>query len=122
MKADYKGNSAEAQILLDKWNEKSEKVRELGKEMLDIQKEIEERFSPYKVGDILKEKDTGKEHCISSIKVLPYLLDKNNTFGVQKISFDCATKLIKKDGSLSTYNSCIWREDEVEPTGRHIDL
>lgn len=116
-----KEDSTLAQKLLVTWNDKRKEIEALETEMKEIERQICETFPRFKIGDILREVESGKRHVIKKIRVSEWQL-KGGFGGEPQIEFEYTTHPIRKDGQPSLNSSTIWSNIVVEPTGEHIDL
>ena len=113
----YTANSPESQQLLQQWTSKNEELKAIKKEMSQIRKEIS-KLAKFKVGEVIKDTATGKEHVVRFIKVDEFFLGSSNP----EINFRYETHPIKKDGTVSKNFSNIHNYDNIVSTGKFIDL
>jgi hypothetical protein len=113
----YTANSPESQQLLQQWTSKNEELKAIKKEMSQIRKEIS-KLAKFKVGEVIKDVETGKEHVIRFVNVDEFFLSSSNP----EINFRYETHPIKKDGTVSKNFSNIHDYDNIVSTGRFINI
>lgn len=100
----------------DAWKE-AEKQRE---RMNKAMKELVECAARFKVGEGVRDTESGKYYVVSEVKVSEYGLKDYN--GEPWLSFEYKFKAFKKDGNLSLNNSYFYNIEKLESTGRFHDL
>ena len=118
----YKKNSPLAEELVNRWGEKHAEFERLSNEMREIKERMINELSPYKVGDVIRTIDDGKEYVVSEIKVSDYHLISGCYNTEPYISFQYTTKVIRKDGMPSQNNYHIMYDTKIESTGRHFNF
>lgn len=123
----YKGNnkkydSPHAREMVNSWNSALLEIQNAKRWLLICEDNMIREICPYKVGEVLADKQ-GKKFVIKKISLNRYALeDKGGASNHGYIDFDYTFVALRKDGKPSLNGTSWLNIEEAERTGETIDM
>ena len=115
-------NSPQAHEMVNSWNWALLEIHNAQRRLLQCEDDMIRKVCPYKVGEVLADKQ-GKKFVIKKISLNRWALeDKGGASNDGYIDFDYTFVALRKDGKPSTNGKSWLNIEETERTGETIDM
>lgn len=115
-------DSPQAREMVNSWNWELLEIQKAKRRLLQCEDNMIRKICPYKVGEVLADKQ-GKKFVIKKISLNRYALeDKGGASNDGYIDFDYTFVALRKDGKPSLNGKSWLNIEEAERTGETIDM